>query len=299
MEKAMQQENTLQVETEAEPESQQIELELPKEEIKDEIVVKEDKEDLTEKSEAEEYGDSVKKRINKLTYKLREQERQSEEALTFAKNIQSENINLKEKLKSSDEAMFSEYGNRVKSDLEIAKQEYKDAYDSGNTDNIIAANEKISKLTVEAESLRRVSNQKKASEASAEKKPELKFESKETPVAEPHPKAQEWAKKNKWFGDDQAMTFAAFGIHKEMIEEGFDGASDDYYSELDNRLYKTFPNRFNSEESDRPVQTVASPTRKTKAQKARNRVVKLTQSQVAVAKKLGVPLEEYAKYVKE
>ena len=95
------------------------------------------------------------------------------------------------------------------------------------------------------------------------------------------------------------MTFAAFGIHKEMIEEGFDGASDDYYSELDNRLYKTFPNRFNSEESDRPVQTVASPTRKTKAQKARNRVVKLTQSQVAVAKKLGVPLEEYAKYVKE
>ena len=292
MEKTMQQENTLQKETE------EIEIELPENEQKEDIIVEQEETEVVsaeteENSEVEEYSDSVKKRINKLTYKLREQERQGQEALDFAKKIQADNAKLKEKLKSSDEAMFSEYGNRVKSDLDIAKSEYRTAYDSGNTDGLIDAQEKIAKLTVESESLRRVSNQKKSVKEISP------VEQKTAPKPQPHPKAQNWAKKNEWFGEDQAMTFASFGIHKELLDEGFDGTTDDYYSELDNRLYKTFPDRFNkTTSSERPVQTVASPTRKTKAKSARNKVVKLTQSQVAVAKKLGVPLEEYAKYVK-
>ena len=220
----------------------------------------------------------------------------------FAKKIQSENESLKGKLKTSDAAMFSEYGNRIKSELDIAKQDYKTAYDSGNTDNMIEANEKISKLTVESESLRRVANQRKAvekKEVEAGVAPEAYAQPEVTP---PHPKAQEWAAKNEWFGQDEPVTFAAFGVHKQLIGEGYLGTSEEYYTELDKRLYNLFPNKFNSGEdtsSDRPVQTVASPTRQTKSKNARSKVVKLTQSQVAVAKKLGVPLEEYAKHVKE
>jgi len=300
MEKTVQQEENLQTE----PEAEQIQLELPEEEIEETIEVEEPKEkpEEEEKTEAEEYSDTVQKRINKLTYKLREQERQSEEALSFAKKIQSENESLKGKLKTSDAAMFSEYGNRIKSELDIAKQDYKTAYDSGNTDNMIEANEKISKLTVESESLRRVANQRKAvekKEVEAGVAPEAYAQPEVTP---PHPKAQEWAAKNEWFGQDEPVTFAAFGVHKQLIGEGYLGTSDEYYTELDKRLYNLFPNKFNSGEdtsSDRPVQTVASPTRQTKSKNARSKVVKLTQSQVAVAKKLGVPLEEYAKHVKE
>jgi len=295
MEKTMQQE----IAVKTEPENE-IELELPESEQQEEIVVEQQEENVSseteDQTEVEEYSDSVKKRIGKLTYKLREQERQGQEALDFAKKVQADNKQLQEKLKTSDEAMFSEYGNRVKSDLDIAKSNYKSAYDSGNTDGIIEAQEQIAKLTVESESLRRVANQKKTRVQT----PVQTEQPKPTPAAAPHPKAQEWASKNNWFGEDQPMTFASFGIHKELMDEGFDGKTDDYYQELDNRLYKTFPDRFNKNtSSERPVQTVASPTRKTKAKSARNKVVKLTQSQVAVAKKLGVPLEEYAKYVKE
>tara|TARA_R110000751_G_scaffold52831_1_gene114850 strand:- start:544 stop:1425 length:882 start_codon:yes stop_codon:yes gene_type:complete len=293
MGKTMQQE----IAVKTEPENE-IELELPENEQKENITVVEEENVSSEpenQTEVEEYSDSVKKRIGKLTYKLREQERQGQEALDFAKKVQADNKQLQEKLKTSDEAMFSEYGNRVKSDLDIAKSDYKSAYDSGNTDGIIEAQEQIAKLTVESESLRRVANQKKTAV-----QPPVEQQTKTKPVAQPHPKAQEWASKNNWFGEDQPMTFASFGIHKELMDEGFDGKTDDYYQELDNRLYKIFPDRFNKNtSSERPVQTVASPTRKTKAKSARNKVVKLTQSQVAVAKKLGVPLEEYAKYVKE
>jgi hypothetical protein len=302
MEKTVQQEETLQTE----PEEQQIQLELPEEEKEETIEVEEPKEEPKEeeqKTEVEEYSDGVQKRINKLTYKLREQERQSEEALAFAKKIQSENESLKGKLKTSDAAMFSEYGNRIKSELDIAKQEYKDAYDSGNTDAMIEANEKMSKLTVESESLRRVANQRKAAEGNVETKPGIAPETYAQPeIAPPHPKAQQWAEQNEWFGQDEPLTFAAFGVHKQLISEKYDGTSDEYYKELDKRLYNLFPNKFNSGEdtsSDRPVQTVASPTRQMKSKNARSKVVKLTQSQVAVAKKLGVPLEEYAKHVKE
>ena len=200
--------------------------------------------------------------------------------------------------------MFSEYDNRISTELEAAKAEYKDAFDKGDTEAIVAANEKLSRLSVEKESLRRVSEQKKkkAEEGETETPAEtasLIPNNAGAPV--PDKKAQDWAARNTWFGQNQGATFAAFGIHRELMEEGFDGTTDGYYEELDKRLANfgiITDNDSREQVSDSPVQRVASPTRQARTNKARSKTIKLTQSQVAIAKKLGVPLEEYAKYVK-
>ena len=300
MEETMQQEENLAIE-------ESVEVELPADEEKEEAVevaeaVEEQPQEEPAKSEQEEYSDSVQKRINKLTYKLRESERQNEEALSWAQKVQQENAELKKKAETANTAMFTEYDSRINTELDSAKQEYKDAFDRGDTEAIIAANEKLSRLSVEAESLRRVTEQRKRSG-------DTKEEPVETPTTnaqpqqpvQPDPRAQEWAAKNTWFGQDQGLTFAAFGIHRELMEEGYDGTTDEYYQELDSRLSKFGINNYNEDQeqvSDSPVQRVASPTRQAKNKNARSKTVKLTQSQVAIAKKLNVPLEEYAKYVK-
>lgn len=296
MEETMQQEENLAIE-------ETVEIELPVDEKNEENVdIVEAVEASDEKSEQEEYSDSVQKRINKLTYKLRETERQNEEALSWAKKVQDENAKLKVKADSANSAMFNEYDNRVKTELESAKAEYKDAYERGDTDLIIAANEKLSRLSVESESLRRVSEKRKQAKENGAEAPVTEAVIPQSPAVatpqEPDPKAQEWAKKNSWFGKDQALTFASFGIHRELMDEGYDGTTDDYYTELDNRL-SNFGNRNYTETNDSPVQRVASPTRQARNNNARSKKIKLTQSQVAIAKKLGVPLEEYAKYVKQ
>ena len=165
MEETMQQEENLAIEKEDEG-SVEVELPIEEKEEKDGLSVVEEKETVEasdEKSEQEEYSDSVQKRINKLTYKLRETERQNEEALTWAKKVQDENAKLKKKADTANNAMFTEYDSRVKTELETAKAEYKDAYERGDADQMIAANEKLSRLSVESESLRRVSEKKKTS----------------------------------------------------------------------------------------------------------------------------------------
>ena len=304
MEETMQQEENLAVE-------EAVEIELPAEEKENQEkeneieIVEAEGDKPEEKSEQEEYSDSVQKRINKLTYKLRETERQNEEALSWAQKVQKENETLKKKADSANTAMFSEYDNRINTELDSAKAEYKDAFDRGDTDAIVSANEKLARLSVEAESLRRVTEQRKrSSENPTEEAPTLPNAAEQqanTIPAEPDPKAQEWAQKNPWFGQDQGLTFAAFGVHRELMEEGYDGKTDQYYTELDNRLSKFGINTYNEDReqvSDSPVQRVASPTRQARNKNARSKTVKLTQSQVAIAKKLGVPLEEYAKYVK-
>ena len=302
MENAMQQEETL-----AKEESVEVELPAEQEEEskKNELeVVEEQEQPEEEKSEQEEYSEGVQKRINKLTYKLRESERQNEEALTWAQKVQQENEKLKKKADTANTAMFSEYDNRIGTELEAAKAEYKDAFDKGDTEAIISANEKLSRLSVEKESLRRVSEQKKrkAEEGVEDAPAETASYAPNNAVApQPDQKAQDWAAKNTWFGQNQGATFAAFGIHRELMEEGFDGKTDTYYQELDSRLAKFLINTDNDsleQVSDSPVQRVASPTRQARSSKARSKTIKLTQSQVAIAKKLGVPLEEYAKYVK-
>jgi len=305
MEETMQQEENLAIE-------ETVEVELPTEEKKEESIeivdtqTKEEQPEEENKSEQEEYSDSVQKRINKLTYKLRETERQNEEALSWAQKVQEENANLKKKAESANTAMFSEYDNRINTELDSAKAEYKDAFDRGDTEAIVTANEKLSRLSVEAESLRRVTEQRKrAADNPEEKTPEMPLSA--TPAANtaqpapPDPRAQEWAQKNDWFGKNQGLTFAAFGVHRELMDEGYDGTTDEYYAELDSRLSKFGISTYNEDQeqvSDSPVQRVASPTRQARNKNARSKTVKLTQSQVAIAKKLGVPLEEYAKYVK-
>jgi hypothetical protein len=291
-------------------EAEKIELELPEGEvdireadvdtsIKDEVVVEEEQpvEEAQPKDELDQISESVQKRIDKLTYKMREAERQRDEAVNYAQSVNQTATTLKEKLKNSDSSLFKEYDNRVQSEIAGAKQLLKEAQDAGDSAAVVEATEKLSRVSAEAENLRRLSAQQQIRE---------KNQSQAVPVegytptlqpqaAGPDPKAEEWAKRNTWFGDDQAMTFAAFGIHKELVEGGVDPTSDTYYSEVDKRMSETFPHKFSNEQSA-PVQQVAASSRGASGKKS-SRKIKLTPSQVAIAKRLNVPLEEYAKHI--
>ena len=252
-------------------------------------------EEVTEEHEQEvaEYSDSVKKRIDKLTYKMREAERREQAALKYAESVKNELTDTKTKLSKVDNNLFSEYNTRVDSQLERAKANLKRAHEENDTDNLIAAQEELAKLSVEAESLTRI--QKEREEKQIENEAiQLQSQEMQTPPP-PDPKAQEWAARNKWFGDDVAMTSSAFAFHRQLVEEqGIDPASDKYYEELDGRIKNAFPHKF--EQANKPVQAVAGGSvGATTINKPKR--VKLTSSQVAIAKKLGVPLEEYAKHV--
>lgn len=279
-----------------EAENQDIELELPGEE--ENVAVEEaTPEQESKKDELDQISDSVQKRIDKLTYKMREAERQRDEAVNYAQSITENNAQLKEKLKNSDSSLFKEYDNRVQSDIEKSKILLKEAQDAGDANAIADATEKLSRASAEAENLRRLAaqqqirEQKQAQEVPVESyQPSLQPEQPQV-----DPKAEAWAKKNEWFGDDQAMTFAAFGIHKELVEQGVDPTSDEYYQMVDNKMRDNFPHKFSQEQSA-PVQQVAASSRGASGKK-NARKVKLTPSQVAIAKKLNVPLEEYAKHI--
>jgi len=288
-------------------EAEQIELELPEGEVDihaadvdDSIKTVPEKEPEVveaipvEEDELDKVSDSVQKRIDKLTYKMREAERQRDEAVTYAQNIHTDNSQLKEKLKNSDSSLFKEYDNRIQSDVERAKSNLKDAQELGDGDAIATATENLSRSAAESENLKRLSAQQQLRQQRVEQQVAQVPSQSQSPPA-PDPKAEEWASKNKWFGDDQAMTFAAFGIHKELVELGMDPSSDDYYVQVDSRMQEYFPQKFSNEQS-RPVQQVAASSRGATGKK-NARKVKLTPSQVAIAKRLNVPLEEYAKHV--
>ena len=247
------------------------------------------------KDELDTISEGVQKRIDKLTYKMREAERQRDEAVTYAQSIHTDNSSLRDKLKSSDSSLFKEYDNRILSDLERAKIHLKDAQEQGDGDAIATATEQLSRSAAEHENLRRLSAQQKVRSQSNEQSVEVPNAPRPQAAPEPDPRAQKWADKNDWFGSDQAMTYAAFGIHKELVEEGVDPSSDGYYSKVDGRMKEYFPNKF-SEEQSAPVQQVAASSRGATGKK-NARKVKLTPSQVAIAKRLNVPLEEYAKHI--
>ena len=228
---------------------------------------------------------------------MREAERQRDEAVNYAQSINQSNTQLKEKLKNSDSSLFKEYDNRVQSEIAGAKILLKEAQDAGDGEAVAEATEKLSRASAEAENLRRLSAQHAVKEKnSVEEVPVENYQPTLQPQTQgPDPKAEKWAEKNKWFGDDQAMTFAAFGIHKELVESGYDPSSDDYYTEVDKRMQDNFPHKF-SEEQSAPVQQVAASSRGASGKKS-SRKIKLTPSQVAIAKRLNVPLEEYAKHI--
>ena len=288
-------------------EAEKIELELPEGEvdihaadvddsIKNEVVEETVVEDV--KDELDTISDSVQKRIDKLTYKMREAERQRDEAVNYAQSVNQTATSLKEKLKNSDTSLFKEYDNRVQSEIDGAKRLLKDAQDSGDSEAVVEATTVLSRATAEAENLKRLQAQQQVrAKAKPEEVPVEAYQPTLQPeqVAGPDPKAEAWAEKNEWFGDDQAMTFAAFGIHKQLVENGYDPSSDDYYSEVDRQMQDNFPHKF-SEEQSAPVQQVAASSRGASGKKS-SRKIKLSPSQVAIAKRLNVPLEEYAKHI--
>ena len=252
-------------------------------------------------NEQEQTVSESKKRIDRLTKKMREAERREQAAIDYAKKIKAEADSLKGRLKTLDQGYVTEYSQRVDSELASAEASLRQAMNSGDTDATIEAQKKLSELSVAKERVRLA----KAQQPEEEKGEEVAQQTQQPapaqpqqPQQQPDPKAEDWAKNNEWFGQDEAMTYAAFGIHKKLIEEeGFDPNSDEYYTELDRRVQTEFPHKFNGG-GKRPAQTVASVSR-TPTGRTSNRKVRLTPSQVAIAKKLGVPLGEYAKYVKE
>ena len=256
-----------------------------------------------EETEHEEYSKGVQKRIDKLTAKLREAERREKAATEFAQNVQTENQTLKTKTEELDGNYVIAEANRITAETEKAKNDLRAANEANDIDQQTDAQQRLAVLAGEAQ---RVAELNKAREkATKEKETEVPSETKQEtstqqPVQypDPDPKAQDWAEDNKWFGQDRAMTMTSFAIHQDLIEEGFDPTADEYYTEIDKRIRNEFPHKFNEDSGTktRSVQTVASAKRSAKT--GRSKSVKLTPSQVAIAKKLGVPLEEYAKYVK-
>ena len=255
-------------------------------------------------NEQEQTVSESKKRIDRLTKKMREAERREQAAIDYAKKIKAEADSLKGRLKTLDQGYVTEYSQRVDSELASAEASLRQAMNSGDTDATIEAQKKLSELSVAKERVRLA----KAQQPEEEKGEEVAQQTQQPapaqpqqPQQQPDPKAEDWAKNNEWCGQDEAMTYAAFGIHKKLIEEeGFDPRTDEYYTELDKRMETEFPHKLgtNGNGSRRPAQNVASVTRTAKGT-GRKRRVKLSSSQVAMANKLGVPLEEYAKYVKE
>jgi hypothetical protein len=256
--------------------------------------------------ELENYSKNVKKRIDKLTAKLREAERREQAATTFAESVKKENEGLKTKNSALDGNYIVEFANRITTETEAAKEQLRQATQNDEVDKQVEAQQKLARLAVEAQNLKNLNEQRKVQ---ADKTPapttlDEVFENNvanETP-APPDPKAEAWAAKNDWFGKDAAMTMTSFVHHRQLTEEeGFDGTEDEYYDEIDKRMRAEFPHKFGDavpQEDTRPAQTVASATRSPKRGRGKN-TVRLTPSQVAIAKKLGVPLEEYARHVKE
>ena len=251
--------------------------------------------------ELESYSKNVQKRIKKLTEKYRQEERDKEEAARLAQTLRQENEQLKQRMTTLDQAHLTEYGSRLDGQLNIAKQSYKEAYDRGDVDKMFEAQQELSRIAIEQERYRLAKQRQEKISVSREAEPQQTQQTQQQPQAQqeapkPDPKAEAWAENNEWFGQDEVMTFAAFNIHKKLVEEeGFDPQSDDYYNEIDGRMRKEFPQRFSK--NGRSGQVASADTSASRKPSGR-RTVKLTASQVAIAKKLGVPLEEYAKYVK-
>ena len=251
-----------------------------------------------EKPELETYSKDVQRRIAKLTKKWREAQRQADEALAFAKNQKDQKEKLQKKYSKVEQAGVKDREQRITSGLQAAAAKLAAAKEAGDLAAEVEANKEIARLGYEEA---RLNEAKAAYEDMAKAEPKEQEIPKVSPqqTAAPDPKAEAWGAKNKWFGTDTAMTYTAFDLHKKLVdEEGYDPASDEYYSEIDKRIRLEFPNKFDTtnENTTKPTQIVASAKRS--VNKSGRKTVRLTPSQVAIAKKLGVPLEEYAKQIK-
>ncbi len=292
---------------EADYEETEVDLEAqqePKEEPKEEIEVQQVEEQAeveapveTKKEELNEYSDGVNKRIAKLTRRMREAERQKEEAIEYAKKVNTQAEQLKSRFDNLDSNYTQEFEKRVTTNLDAAKAKLQNAINLGDVEAQTQANLELAELANDHARLNRLKQAYENKPKTVEQPIQPPVQPAQPAAAPPDPRADAWAQKNAWFGTDNAMTYTAFDIHKKLVEEGFDPntGADEYYSEVDKRIRLEFPHKFGNNESTtaEPVQTVASARRP--ATKGRRKTVKLTPSQVAISKRLGVPLEEYAK----
>ena len=262
----------------------------------EEVPLAADADDNFEKAE-----NATQKRIDRLTKKMREAERQREEAVRYAQNVQAEAAELKKRMDTLDTHYVNEYSSRVETEMATAEEKLARAIEIGDTAGVVEAQRKITRLAIENDRAEQAKAQQEryAQQVRAQQESKVQTPMPQQQPRRPDPKAEQWAARNTWFGSDEAMTYAAFGVHKKLVEnEGFDPQSDEYYNELDRRMATEFPHKLGNGGSKRPAQTVASVSRSTSGRSS-GKKVRLTPSQVAIAKKLGVPLEEYAKYVKE
>ena len=292
-----------------------IDVELPKKiektinpDPEPEAVETEVKTDETASSEEmDDYGKKVQSRIDKLTKRVRESERREQAAIQYAQGVQAEQNKLQNKVRSLDTGYLTEFSTRVEAETAETKKALKAALDAGDIDKQVEANQKLARLAIEHERVKATQAQRERLKKEMEARgidpnqPQMPQQpvqqpQRQAPPPPPDPKAEDWASKNTWFGEDEPMTLTSFSIHRKLMEEGFDPQSDSYYNEIDKRMKDPFPHKF-EDKSSTPTQTVASANRGGPVR--RKGTVRLTPSQVAIAKKLGVPLSEYAKYVKE
>ena len=259
-------------------------------------------EEKKDDSELEDYSKGVQARIAKLTRKMREAERREQAAVEYARAVEDKRQQLEKRFEKTDSDYIKKFETTISSGLEAAQKELAAAIESGNAEAQVAANKRIAQLAFENAKLEAA---KEGRQTTQEEKPvqlsqanNVNIPQRDDPI-NPDPRAEAWASKNSWFGSDRAMTYTAFEIHKDLTEkEGYDPSSDEYYAEVDKRIRVDFPHKFGNtdkKQTTAPVQTVASATRSVKPGR---KTVRLTSSQVAIAKKLGVPLEEYAKQLK-
>ena len=258
-------------------------------------------------NEINQYSENVKKRIDKLTARLRETQRREEAAIAYAKKVQEESTQLQQRMLRTDEERLHEAKGRIETQVVALKQIIRKAREEGDIDTETEANQRLTDLIydqrqVSEEDQRRAAYVKQQTEAPPVQQPQYQQPQYQQP-APVDPKLEDWMERNPWYGQDTVMTNTAWGVHKQLvINEGFDGSSEEYYDELDKRMRNTFPRKFSQAQNNsttRNVQSVAPATRSSGVNSSARRTVRLSPSQVAMAKKLGVPLEEYAKYVKE
>jgi len=263
----------------------------------------EDEPKSTDKGEHEEYSEKVNKRISKLVGKLREAERREEAALKYAEGLQNKTQELENNLTNVNQHYVQSIETASTSQVEEAKLRLKRAIEEGDVNAQAEAQSILARASLDAE---RAKIQKEQLEQQAQQFQQQKeipqpqqYQQPEQPAPQPDAKAQSWAAKNEWFGADEAMTYTAFAVHRKLVEEeGYDPKSDEYYDEVDRRIREQFPHKFEAEKSKKTVDQTVAPAVKSVSKQGK-RTVRLTPSQVAIATKLGVPLEEYAKYVKE
>jgi len=266
------------------------------------VVEATEKPESTDKGEHDEYSDKVNKRISKLVGKLRESERREEAAIKYASGLKNKQAELETNLTNLNASYVDTMQTASTSQVEEAKLRLKRAIEEGDVNAQTEAQSILARATLDSE---RAKMQKEALEQQAQRfaqqreipQPQPQYQAPQAPP--PDPKANAWAEKNTWFGQDEAMTYTAFAVHRNLVEEqGYDPKSDDYYDEVDRQIREQFPHKFEVEKSKKTVDQTVAPAVKSTTKHGK-RTVRLTPSQVAIAKKLGVPLEEYAKYVKE